>query len=84
MNSIEYLGFTAGLFVAISLLPQILKSWKTKSTKDIAIMWTIINLIGQVLWIVYGIVIVSYSLVTMSSITLAMTITLIAMKLKYG
>jgi len=33
MESIEIIGFLAGLLVAISSLPQLIKSWKTKSTR---------------------------------------------------
>lgn len=51
MDYSEIIGFIAGGLVAISFLPQVLKSWKTKSTKDIATSLTIINIIGQILWI---------------------------------
>ncbi|NQV13691.1 MAG: hypothetical protein HQ530_05330 [Parcubacteria group bacterium] len=84
MESIELLGFIAGGLVAVSLLPQLIKSWQTKSTKDIAILWILINLGGQTLWVVYGYYISSASLIVMSSITLVMTISLIVLKLKYG
>ena len=80
----EITGFIAGIFVAVSVLPQVIKSWRTRSTKDIAISWSIINLIGQVLWIIYGITIASYALVIMSSITLVMNGSMIVLKLKYG
>lgn len=84
MESIELLGFIAGSLVAVSLLPQVMKSWRSKSTKDIAISWTLINLLGQILWVAYGYYIDSISLVVMSSITLAMTISLIILKLRFG
>ncbi len=84
MESVELIGFMAGTFGAISLLPQVLKSWKTKSTKDIAISWTLISLCGQVLWMTYGYYIQSVSLVVMSSITLAMVVSLVILKLKFG
>lgn len=80
----ETVGFIAGTLVAISVLPQVLKSWKTKSTKDIALSWSVINLAGQILWIVYGFLIASYSLVIMSGITLLMNVSMIFLKLKYG
>ncbi len=83
MEPIEFLGFTAGGLVAISLLPQVIKSWRTKSTKDIAILWTLINLVGQILWVTYGYYIESVSLVAMSSLTLIMTVSLIILKLKF-
>ena len=84
MNKVELIGFVAGLLVAISVLPQVIKSWKTKSTKDIAISWNVVNLIGQILWITYGFAIGSISLVVMSGITLAMNISMVFLKLKFG
>ena len=83
MNN-ELIGFIAGTFVAVSVLPQIIKSWKTKSTKDIAISWSVINLIGQILWVYYGFLLGSYSLIVMSGISLVMNISMIVLKLKHG
>ena len=80
----EPIGFAAGSLVAIALLPQVIKSWKSRSTKDIAISWTLINLSGQVLWIVYGFGVHSASLVTMSGLTLVMTVSLLILKVKNG
>ena len=80
----EIIGFIAGIFVACSLIPQTIKSWKTKSTSDISIAWMLINLTGQTLWIIYGLMIHSYSLVIMSGITLALAISLLVLKIKHG
>lgn len=80
----EIIGFIAGIFVACSLIPQTIKSWKTKSTADISFMWMLINLTGQTLWIIYGLMIHSYSLVIMSGITLALATSLLVLKVKYG
>lgn len=80
----ELIGFIAGSLVAISVFPQVYKSWRTRSTRDISLSWSLINLAGQILWVVYGVVIGSYSLVIMSAITLLMNVSMIALKLKYG
>ncbi len=82
--SVEFLGYIAGSLVAISVLPQVIKSWKTKSTKDIALSWATINLVGQFLWIVFGFLIHSNSLVIMSGITSIFQISMIYLKLKHG
>jgi MtN3 and saliva related transmembrane protein len=84
MELIELIGFAAGLMVAISSFPQLIKSWKTKSTKDIAILWLIINIFGQILWITYGVYKDSISLIVMSFITLLMVGSVFILKLKYG
>ncbi len=83
MNA-EIVGFIAGILVAAALLPQVIKSWKTKSTADISLGWSITSLAGQVMWIVYGFMITSYSLIIMSSITFIMAISVFYLKLKYG
>lgn len=82
--NVELVGFTAGLFVASSLFPQVLKSWKTKSTKDISIAWNVINLIGQLIWLFYGILIGSISLIVMTTLTFLMVLSLLILKIKYG
>ncbi|NQU83086.1 MAG: hypothetical protein HQ536_00080 [Parcubacteria group bacterium] len=84
MDNIELIGFIAGILVAVSLVPQVIKSWKTRSTKDVALSWTVINLSGQILWIAYGVNINSASLVIMSSIALVMNIFMVSLKLKFG
>ena len=84
MELIELVGFAAGFLVAISSLPQLIKSWKTKSTKDVAILWLLINLIGQIMWIGYGVLKESVSLIVMSSITLLMVGSVLVLKLRYG
>lgn len=83
MENIELLGFAAGLLVAISTLPQLLKSWKTKSTRDIAMLWLLINMGGQFLWIWYGFSKDSISLVVMAIITLFMMGSILLLKFKY-
>ena len=40
------IGYLAGIIVAISLSPQLIKAWKTKSTKDISIIWTLTYMAG--------------------------------------
>jgi len=82
MNT-EVLGFIAGSLIAISLLPQVIKSLKTRSTNDISLQWTIINLLGQLLWIIYGVMIGSVALYVMSGITFVMALIVLGLKLKF-
>jgi MtN3 and saliva related transmembrane protein len=83
MLNVEALGFIGGGLVSVSLLPQVIKSWRTRSTKDISILWGLINLIGQVFWITYGLTIHSLSLVVMSGITFVMSASLVVLKIRY-
>ncbi|GIZ09885.1 SemiSWEET family sugar transporter [Flavobacterium sp. UMI-01] len=55
MNIIDILGFIAGVCVTISVVPQIVKVWKTKKVKDISLLTFSILTFGIALWVVYGI-----------------------------
>lgn len=84
MDKVELIGFLAGILLAISLVPQVIKSWQTRSTKDMALSWSLINISGEILWIVYGAYLDSPALVIMSSIALLMNIFMVVLKLKFG
>jgi MtN3 and saliva related transmembrane protein len=57
MASIDILGYVAGILVVISLLPQVIKSWKTKSTRDISLWRYLIYVTGLILWVTYAVII---------------------------
>ncbi len=37
MNTISLLGLLAGSFTTIAFLPQVLKTWKSRSAKDLSL-----------------------------------------------
>jgi len=84
MDWIELSGFAAGIIVALSLLPQLIKSFKSKKTKDLSMMWLLINLSSQVLWLIYGFMRNAWPLVMTSVFVSVMTFILIGLKRRYG
>ncbi len=81
--NIEMLGFLGGALVTISLLPQVIKSFKTKSTKDISIAYTLTLMGGLALWISYAVLNDIIPLLIFASIELAITASLFVLKLIY-
>jgi MtN3 and saliva related transmembrane protein len=84
MQPYELIGFLAGALIAIALIPQVIKSWKTKSTKDISIFWNSLYVAGLVLWIVYGSIIMSVPMIVSACVEISLAISLLVLKLKYG
>ena len=84
MVNFEIIGYLAGSIVAISLTPQVIKAWRTKSTKDISIIWTLIYVIGLTLWVVYGFGIRSFPLMITVSIETLMALSLLILKIRHG
>jgi MtN3 and saliva related transmembrane protein len=54
MNS-EVIGIIAGALSCTTFLPQVVKTWKSKSTKDVSLAMFLIATAGTTLWLVYGI-----------------------------
>ncbi|MBR9692496.1 hypothetical protein GOV07_01045 [Candidatus Woesearchaeota archaeon] len=82
--SIELVGYGAMVVVTFALVPQVIKSWKTKSTKDISILWNSIYLAGLVLWFIYGFGIQSWPLAISAFLESGLAISLITLKMRYG
>ena len=83
MVNFEIIGYIAGATIAASLSPQVIKSWKSKSTKDISIAWTMIYMTGLFLWVIYGVGIKSYPIIAMMTIEFLMATSLFVLKTKY-
>jgi len=83
MAELEIVGFLAGFLVAFALSPQLIKTWKTKSTKDISLHWTLLLMIGLFLWIIYAIVNNIVPLAIFATIEFSMATALFIMKLIY-
>lgn len=83
MDFIDILGYIAGILVVISLLPQTIKSWKTKSTKDLSLWRYIIYVLGLVLWIIYAIIINNAPVATMNSLGLLLALSILYLKIRY-
>jgi MtN3 and saliva related transmembrane protein len=84
MEPVEMLGFLAMASINIGLLPQVAKSWKTKSTKDISITWNSFYFAGLMLWLAYGVLMGSMPLILSSALEGSLVASLLVLKLKYG
>ena len=79
----DIIGYLAGFFIIISFIPQILKSYKTKSVKDLSIWMIIAVLIATVLWIVYGSLVNAKPVILVNSIFGIIVLYQLFLKIKY-
>ncbi|MFZ2975134.1 MAG: PQ-loop domain-containing transporter [Candidatus Moraniibacteriota bacterium] len=81
--NIEIFGHIGAGIIASALIPQVIKSWKTKSTEDISLLWNSLLLVGLILFIIYGIGIKSLPIMIFTSIEATFTLSLLMLKLFY-
>jgi len=84
MNAITIIGLIAALFTTISLLPQLIKVYKTKSTKDISTgMFTLFG-VGVLLWFVYGVFVNDLPIMVANSLAFIQAAMILFFKAKHN
>jgi MtN3 and saliva related transmembrane protein len=83
MDTVSLLGYFAGTLSTIALVPQVIKIWKTKSTRDISLIMFIISCFGAFLWMIYGIMLHSNPVIITNSIVLVLGLIILILKIKY-
>ena len=80
---ITVLGLLAGALTTISFLPQVIKTWTSRSAKDISLGMFLTFCSGVVLWIIYGIAVRDLPVIATNLATLILASTILLLKLKY-
>lgn len=72
MELVTLLGLVAGSLTTIAFLPQLLKTWKSRSAADISGVMLITFCLGLLLWLIYGLLIQSLPVILANGITLVL------------
>ena len=83
MTAAQFIGTAGGFVSAITFLPQVIKIWKTKSTKDLSALTLFLLFLNVSLWLTYGILINDYPIMGTNGIVLSMIIIMIYFKYKF-
>ena len=83
MDTIRILGLVAGMCTTISFLPQVIKTWKTRSAKDLSLGMFSLFCIGVVLWLIYGIMVMDIPVIAANFVTLLLSTTLLIFKIRF-
>jgi MtN3 and saliva related transmembrane protein len=83
MDVITVVGLVAALFTTASLLPQLIKVYKTKSTKDISTCMFALFGGGVLLWFIYGLLINDLPIIIANSLAFVQAMIILFFKAKY-
>lgn len=84
MDYISFIGFAAGACTTVAFLPQFIRAWKTKSTKDLSLPTFAIFCLGTILWLAYGLLTGNPPVIAANVVTAFIAAGIIVLKLKYG
>jgi MtN3 and saliva related transmembrane protein len=83
MDTITIIGLVAGALTTIAFVPQLTKTWKSKSAEDISLGMFLMFCSGVLLWLVYGILIDAVPVILANTVTLILSGAILILKLKY-
>ena len=83
MNTVSVLGLVAGAFTTIAFLPQVLKTWRSRSAKDLSLGMFSIFTAGVAMWLAYGFMINDLPVILANVVTLILASTLLVFKLRW-
>ncbi|MBI4114868.1 MAG: hypothetical protein HY445_03440 [Candidatus Niyogibacteria bacterium] len=79
----EIIGYLAGVLTAGTMVPQIIKSIRTKHVRDLSIYMVLMYVLNAGLWVTYGISISSIPLILADSFALIAGLTQLFLKMRY-
>lgn len=79
----EIIGLIAAILTTTAFVPQVYKTWKSKSADNLSLTMYLVFFTGIVLWFIYGIHLNSLAMIIANAITGLLTIVLIYFKLTF-
>jgi len=80
----DIIGFCAAFLTTASFIPQAWLTFKTRDVSGISLGMYSAFTLGVALWLVYGLSLGAWPVVIANAITLALALSILTMKLRYG
>jgi MtN3 and saliva related transmembrane protein len=84
MNWIQLVGLFGGICTASSLLPQLIKTIKTKKAEEISKLMLIVLMTGVATWVVYGFLRNDLPIILTNAFSLLLNILMLILRFKYS
>ena len=84
MDGTTVVGLIAALCTTASFLPQVIKTLRSKRTKDISLLMYAILTTGIFFWLVYGVLLKDIPLILANVISFSLAVCVLVMKIRHG
>lgn len=84
MTAVDAIGSAAAVITTSAMLPQLVRAWRTKQTRDVSMGMLAAMVVGLSLWLAYGVMMRATPIIAANALTLAQVGVLIGLKLRFG
>ena len=78
------LGYAAGIITVASFLPQVVRAWRTRQTRDLSLASLALLITAGSMWVAYGALSQDWPVVATNGGMVSLLLLLAAAKLRYG
>jgi len=79
----ELVGYLAAVLTTCSFVPQAWHTFRTRDVSGISLGMYSVFAFGVALWLIYGLLLAAWPIVAANAVTLALSLIILGMKLRY-
>jgi MtN3 and saliva related transmembrane protein len=83
MDTIAIVGYMAGTLTTLSFVPQVIRAWNLRETRDLSLTMLLLFALGVLLWTLYGVWTGSIPIIAANIVTFVLILVLLGMKIRY-
>ena len=80
----DSVGMAGAVLTTLCWLPQATKIIRERETRSLSLPATGLFTLGMAFWLVYGVALIDWPLITSSLVTLALMLVILGLKLRHG
>jgi len=84
MTLVTLIGLAAACLTTVAFTPQVIKAWRTRSTRDLSLGMYLVLATGILLWLTYGILLGDAPLILANAVTLLLVAIILYCKIRHG
>ncbi len=77
------LGLVAGTFTTLGFVPQLIRTWRMKSARDLSLAMMGLNSTGAFLWLIYGLWVRDLPIILADLVALALVFAVLILAIRY-
>jgi len=81
---VDTIDMAGAVLTTVCWLPQAIQIVRSRDTAALSLTGTVAFTIGIAFWLIYGVALMDWPLITSDAVTLALMSVIVAMKLKHG
>lgn len=82
-RGVNAIGMAAAVSTTLAFVPQLIRVWRLRSAHDISLLLFLFFSLGVLLWLVYGVMIRSLPVILANGATLALSLAILALKVRF-